>query len=264
METEKGKIKDVLERKVQLVRDSRHHKMYYQAVMDYHEYICSSKELTPILKKLIDSDKISPVYLRDIFSDFLIIQDLKYDVPTVHHYPNFYTPEIEAKYKLMKHLAELAKSEYDEINTPNKLFFDPNTPVIKTQRDEEYFYTQKLHNDIIEVLNEPGDTDDVFQPVFDDRTCTLHFQNEAIVISKKQESDPHKLMRTIFKDMLKVWANDEILEDWGYDFDEEVSEGKVYQAGKAVNEKIAQSTTIKDFLDVTTKSIAINKKYLAM
>jgi flagellar biosynthesis regulator FlbT len=195
----------------------------------------------------------------------LISQYLKYDEPRLHHYPNFYTPQIEEKYKLMKHFAELIQSEYDEVNAPNKIFFDGNVPVIKTERDEEYFYTQRLHNDIIQLLDEKSDDrDDVPQPTFDDVTCTLYFQNEAIVISKKQESDPHKLMKTLFKDTNKVWANDEILEDWGYEFGEKLSEGKIYQAGKATNEKIAQSTKIKDFLDVTTKSVAINKKYLAM
>ncbi len=97
---------------------------------------------------------------------------------------------------------------------------------------------------------------------FDENTRKLSFNNEEILISKKEESDPHKLMRTLFKDENKIWANDEVIDDWGYKFGEKVSENKVYQAGKKVNSIIAQDTKIKDFLDITTKSISINKKYL--
>jgi flagellar biosynthesis regulator FlbT len=92
---------------------------------------------------------------------------------------------------------------------------------------------------------------------------TLSFMGKEILISKKEESDPHKLIRTLFKDMSKVWANDEILEDWNYSLsDEDVTKNKAYQAGKAINRTIAQETTVKDFLSITTKSISINNKYL--
>ncbi len=100
-------------------------------------------------------------------------------------------------------------------------------------------------------------------PSFNDLTRTLSFMGKEILISKKEESDPHKLIRTLFKDMSKVWANDEILEDWNYSLsDEDVTKNKAYQAGKAINRTIAQETTVKDFLSITTKSISINNKYL--
>ncbi len=99
---------------------------------------------------------------------------------------------------------------------------------------------------------------------FDENTRRLTFMNEEILIAKKEESDSHKLIRTLFKDTDKAWTNDEILEDWGYSFDEEISDNKVYQSGKAVNRTIAQETKVKDFLDVSTKSISINKKYLKL
>lgn len=86
--------------------------------------------------------------------------------------------------------------------------------------------------------------------------------NKKILVAKKEESDTHKLMRTLFKDKHKNWANDEVLEDWGYAIDEETATNKVYQAGRKINGLVAQDTTIKDFLIVTTKSISINKKHL--
>lgn len=122
-------------------------------------------------------------------------------------------------------------------------------------------YAQRVHAFITKELI-TNDSDDVSGLQFDDPTRTLHFLGIPVLISKKEESDPHKLIRTLFKDEHKIWPNDEILEDWGYSFDEEISENKVYQAGKKINSIIAQDTKIKDFLDVSTKSIAINKKYL--
>jgi len=99
---------------------------------------------------------------------------------------------------------------------------------------------------------------------FDDQKRTLYFMGASIVIATKEESDPHKLMRTLFKDMHKVWATDEIFEDWNYSFEEieDLSKNKVYQAGKKLNKTIAEETKIKDFLEITTKTVAINKKYL--
>jgi len=99
-------------------------------------------------------------------------------------------------------------------------------------------------------------------PVFDSKNRKLIFAGKEIIIAKKEESDPHKLMKTLFKDVSKTWASDEILEDWGYSFGEDVKKNKAYQAGKAINRTIAQETTIKDFLEITTKTISINPKYI--
>lgn len=99
-------------------------------------------------------------------------------------------------------------------------------------------------------------------PTFDDKNRKLIFTGKEIIIAKKEESDPHKLIRTLFKDVSKTWASDEILEDWGYSFGEDIKKNKAYQAGKAVNRTIAQETTIKDFLEITTKTISINPKYI--
>lgn len=101
-------------------------------------------------------------------------------------------------------------------------------------------------------------------PIFDDKNRKLIFAGKEILIAKKEESDPHKLMRTLFKDVSKTWANDEIQEDWGYSFGEKIKKNKAYQAGKAVNRTIAQETTIKDFLEITTKTISINPKYIKL
>lgn len=123
-------------------------------------------------------------------------------------------------------------------------------------------YAQRVHTHITTELLKADTNVEKSELVFEEATRILHFTNEKILISKKEESDPHKLIRTLFKDTHKIWANDEILEDWGYSFDEKPSVNKVYQAGKAINRVIAQDTKIKDFIDVSTKSVSINKKYL--
>lgn len=150
-------------------------------------------------------------------------------------------------------LNELEKMRKGEL-TDNDIFFFR----IKDFKS----YAQRFHSYLVTELIKAGDNVQKTELRFDDISRTLYFMNEKILIAKKEESDPHKLIRTIFKDVHKVWPNDEILEDWGYSFDEKISKNKVYQSGKVVNKTIAQETKIKDFLIITTKTVAINEKYL--
>ena len=127
--------------------------------------------------------------------------------------------------------------------------------------DRGYLFKVRLSNK--RKTNEPVKEIKIDKnPIFDDKNRKLIFAGKEIIITKKEESDPHKLMRTLFKDVSKTWASDEILEDWGYSFGEDIKKNKAYQAGKAVNRSIAQETTIKDFLEITTKTISINPKYI--
>lgn len=98
-------------------------------------------------------------------------------------------------------------------------------------------------------------------PAFDDKKSILSFNNKEIEISKTRNSNGHYLLKTIFKEKGKVWEFDEIAEDWE---DEYKKDGwnRYYNAGYAVNEKIAKETTIKDFLSITSKTVSINEKYL--
>jgi len=257
------KIRNALKRRLRLVINTRHNKLYFSSVIDYHVYICRSMELTPILQELIEEDKIAPIYLNDIFNDFLMSDFLKREVPKVHSYPNFYNTQIEEKYGLMKDFVRLTQNDYsDYVKHPNRIYFNPNIPIIRTERDEDFYYTQKLHNDIIEKLDELEDGLPQKTIRFDSETSILHFNGKSILISKKAENDPHELLKTIFKDKTKTWNTDEILDDWKFDLANNTPKNKIYQAGKATNRVIAQETAIKDFLVVTTKTVAINKKYL--
>jgi len=121
-------------------------------------------------------------------------------------------------------------------------------------------FAQRFHNYITTELVK-AETGQKLE--YDSKQSTLYFVDESIKISKRADSDAHDLLRTIFKDKEKLWDNDEVLEDWKVAYDKKrIPKNKVYQAGKAVNRIIAQETKIKDFLEVTTKNVAINKKYL--
>lgn len=259
------KLKAALERKLELLRNYRYHKQYFSAALDYHEYICTSLALKPILSELIEEGKIIPVYLQQIFSDFVLIQSLKKGQKTtklILQFPNFYSQKIEEEHKLLKNFFDLIQADYEDYKKhPGQVLFDPNAPVIKNDRDDEFFYTQKLHNDIFEKLESLNERDSNSLD-FDESNSTLYLMGTPILISKRVQSDALYLLKTLFKDRERVWNNDEILDDWKIDIDAKAPKNKVYQAGKAVNRNISQKIQIDDFLEVTTKTVSINKRYL--
>lgn len=116
------------------------------------------------------------------------------------------------------------------------------------------------------------DLDDKTKTYYKSENKTLYFKNKEIKISERAENYPAELLNTLFKKPAKDWATDEILEDWygvenndlecDSQFKEALKSNRVYQAGLAVNQKIAQKTQYEDFLDVTKKQVRINQKYL--
>lgn len=120
-------------------------------------------------------------------------------------------------------------------------------------------YLQRVHNFITAQLLK---ADAEMKLDFDDARSILYFAGKEITISQRAQSDAHELLRTLFKDTAKEWNTDEILDDWRFDVNGNTPKKKAYHAGKAVNRIVAQETQIKDFLDVDTKKISINKRYL--
>ncbi len=149
-------------------------------------------------------------------------------------------------------LGEMEKIRSGEISDKDVVIFRIKDYKSYVQRVHTFVTTELLKMETEEVTLD-----------FDDTKSLLHFAGETIKISKNIQSAPHDLLRTIFKDRAKVWNTDEVIEDWHYYLaDEKIPKNKVYQAGKAVNRIVAQDTKIKDFLEVSTKAISINKKYL--
>jgi len=255
-------IKNTLERKLRMITNNKGHGLYFFSVIEYHEYICRSLELLPIIQELIAEDRIPSIYLKQIFNDFMLSGYLKREVPKEHYYPNFYDEQVDEKYGLMENFIKLTGNDYEDYKKhPNLVHLNPDIPSIRSDREEQFYYTQRLHNDIVEKLEQLNDL--WLENIdFNPKTSVLYFNGKEITISKQAESDPHELLKTIFKDKERVWNNDEILDDWKFDVEKKTPKTKVYQAGRSANRIIAQETTIKDFLDVTTKTVSINKKYL--
>lgn len=146
---------------------------------------------------------------------------------------------------------EMEKIRSGEIDEDSIVYFR-----VKDFRD----YAKRVNHYVTKqlLLNETKDQ----KLDFNDKKSSLLFAGKNIIISKRAQSDPHDLLRTIFKNKAKDWQTDEVLDDWRFAVDNKAPKNKVYQAGKAVNRIVASKTTIHDFLVVTTKQVKINEKYL--
>ena len=95
----------------------------------------------------------------------------------------------------------------------------------------------------------------------------LSFQNKSILISKKRNSDAHYLLTILFGKTNEVFAYDQIWENEYFKrpeayYDKTKDWRKIYNACRLVNKKVAEETTIKDFLNYNKTEVSINKKYL--
>lgn len=100
---------------------------------------------------------------------------------------------------------------------------------------------------------------------FDAKRGVLYFAGKQIELSKKgKETDAVLLLKTLLKEESDEWKhNDEILEDWGYNFDDlkKVPKNKVYFAGQKINNAVAIKAQIEDFIECNTSKARINPKY---
>jgi len=92
---------------------------------------------------------------------------------------------------------------------------------------------------------------------FDYQTSVLSVGDQKIQI---KGPDQRELLNIIVKDPSKEWFFSEISEL--YDHAEAINEKKFYNAAYQVNLKIAQNTSIKDFLLTTKQTVQFNKRYL--
>ncbi len=97
---------------------------------------------------------------------------------------------------------------------------------------------------------------------FSMKTAKLEVEGKFISIPKN--TDQFDLCKTIFKDELskeKEWPTDEILEEWGSNYEGNEIWRKVYNAAREINQKVAAKTTIEDFLFVNRYTTKLNPKY---
>jgi hypothetical protein len=134
-----------------------------------------------------------------------------------------------------------------------------------SENDVAYFkikdfrsYVQRFHNYLTAELLK---TDSGKQPQFDPNSSILIFQGKGILIAKSKNTDPHYLLQTLFKDPKKLWSYDEVSADWGSKFNKKKWK-KFYNAAHKVNQKVAEKTTVGNFLETSKMTVTINKIYL--
>lgn len=120
-------------------------------------------------------------------------------------------------------------------------------------------YAQRFHSFITTELIKSADSNAPLN--FDVTSSILTFQGKEILIARSKNTDPHYLLQTLFADLKKLWNYDEVATDWKTDFDK-TKWKRFYNAAYKVNQKIAEKTTIKDFLEATKKTVSVNRKYL--
>lgn len=100
---------------------------------------------------------------------------------------------------------------------------------------------------------------------FDSKRGVLNFAGQEIELAKKgKKTDAVLLMTTLLKADSDEWKhNDEILMDWGYNYDDQqkTPKNKVYFAGQKINNAVALKTQIEDFIECNTTKARINPKY---
>jgi hypothetical protein len=259
------KLKSILERKFQLIKDNRNEKMSFAAMIDYYEFLGNSEELTRIIHQLIEEDRIAPICLEQMFNDYLHSYYLKFEVPEVKTLPRFYTPEIEAKFKLMQKFVELNGDSYERWQKTYKVYIDPNKAAIPTDRKDAFFHAQRLHNDLIDKLTSAKPTETEVAPEvqisFSPEKSALLINGKLVEITKF--SDPYTLLKIMFEDSSRIydeWFYSEMAEK--FDRFGKLPEKKFYNATYQLKQKIQLKTGYDDVFTSTNHSIQLNPKYV--
>lgn len=93
---------------------------------------------------------------------------------------------------------------------------------------------------------------------YDKASCVIKLGDKAIKIPPDTNQD--ELCEVVLKNKTtihKEWSYDEILEQWGDDFDTKLWR-RIYSAAREINAKVAIETGIKDFFITTLKTVQIN------
>lgn len=207
-----------------------------------------------ILINIIDEDK-----KIDLYGNNFIITEKIDNTCILARIPDFCI--IHTVYALQKIGYLKVIDIWEELRYPN----DPYSSLPKSTR---YINANIILEDIfIKEINNKYKKDNpknVFEK-FDEKLGILSFAGEKIELSKKgKETDAVLLMKTLLRTENDDWKhNDEILEDWGYNDEDQktIPKNKVYFAGQKINNAIALKTQIDDFIECNTSKARINPKY---
>lgn len=271
-------IKDNLERRFQALVENKKEEYFTVLATDYFEYLDKQPIFKSLIQQLVNENKVSRELIFSIATSLLLrrISTLPKDTSYEKLIKNI-TEDKPVK-MITSNMVNKFNKNCGNVGTMNDLVFDFQNRLEEMNKDDSikgirlvencdrdfFLYSiNKFHNDLLEILTRPNPG----QILYSSEVGVLEFNNLNIPISKAKNSDPHYLLKTLFKDKHKQWHADEIANDWSIDsedYDSRVNyySNKFYQAGRAINEKVAIKTGVEDFLELTKKSININKKYL--
>lgn len=153
----------------------------------------------------------------------------------------------EQDFLFLHTLFSLEYEEYIEIK------FLGTTWTMVTAEDDIYYKSR------VEVKQSRN----VYLQDYDPERKILTIGNKQVLLDKKgKETDGILLLETLLEDPNRIWYLDEIKENLGYRFDEELPKNKYYHARNKINEIINKETEIDDFIIGKTKEFQINPKYI--
>ena len=274
--------KEELEDKFELIKKSRKNAgNFWSAYFDYLQYLGESKELARIINKLALDNEIPAYLLQEIFDSSMKIPS-HYFSPAFSlqsfiskkpeplgsfteekiEYPPFWSKEIEEKFHLYKKYAESMDVHFDKKKISSK---QSRRHHEKDKSGSDLSTLQKLHNNIIRKIYPPELLKKkviVKKFEFESDKSILRINNTKIDIKKGG------------KEFLLLQALFRIKEDWLYEltFKEIAREidmsippkdKSLYNAAYQLSKKIALKAEIDDFLKLTSKTLEINKSYIA-
>jgi hypothetical protein len=99
--------------------------------------------------------------------------------------------------------------------------------------------------------------------VFSIENDILKYQGNTLDVSVPRDTRYYFLLKTLLSSPKKLWNYDELWKELNGDDNYDPKDWKkIYNPAHDLNEKIAQETTIADFLDVKKSTIRIDPKYL--
>lgn len=212
-----------------------------------------------VLIELIENDKKISLY----GNNFILKEKIDWDGVLIKA-PDFCL--IQTAYALQK-LGYLQVLGIWETREYPKNAFDSNSPDFSKEPSHYININLVLEDIFIKEINNKYKKDNPKNVLekFDTKRGVLKFAGKEIELSKKgKETDAVLLMKTLLKETTTEWKhNDEILEDWGYNDEDQkrTPKNKVYFAGQKINNAVALKTQIEDFIECNTSKARINPKY---
>lgn len=172
--------------------------------------------------------------------------------------------ETEEEKELINEAQKKLKELRDEVQAERAL--DPTyeaTTGVEPRRLKEYLEELSERKTAAQQVSFPTSAE---LPRFSFEDNWLNYGGRRLTISTKPSSNPCSVLRFLAKNPRRVWNCDEL---WakltGYsegDYDRREWKKGIYNPAYALQKKIAEETTVKDFLVINTEVVQINPKYL--